>query len=1390
MNGRLSHVLAVAGRTLIVGFVLVGVAVAGAAVLRPVRVASLRVSTPAAPAAAKITPVAPKIVEPAPDPAPRPALTKRVRAERPGPRRQASEPRHALRRAELDRRFDPPAREREDAEARPDHPGEAVAFWNMSLRDEHGAIPFDGLVKAQAQLRAMQRRALLDPQPIAGIANNTWTWLGPTNVGGRTRAIAIDPGTPSTMFIGGVGGGIWKSTNGGASWAPVNDFMANLAVSSIIYDPGDSSTMYAGTGEGFYNIDGIRGAGVFKSTDGGATWNQLAATNNTNFLYVNRLAESADGGTLLVATQSGLFRSTDGGATFSTVLQPDTIGYHDITDVKFLPGSSTLVVASGYFSDIHYSSNGGATWAAASGPSWGTYSFERVELGVSVSNPSIVYAMQDVSNGRLWRSTDSGHTFAIVGVPAHLNNQGWYDNVIWVDPVNADDIVIGGLDLWRSTNAASTAVSVTFSKISDWRYGPPNSSLSAHADQHAIVSDPGYNGTSNRRVFFGNDGGIFKTEDLDAVTTTSGWTNLNNGYGVTQFYGAAGHAGTGKIQGGAQDNGTLYSSGTSTTFSAPFGGDGGMAAYDPADSNYFYGEYVYGRVHRNSTGGSSPSEYIWVPSDGGCTAPYCLSDAEQGFANFIAPITLDPNDANTLYVGARSLWRTGDVKTPVTSATGPTWASLTSPSSSGNYISAVAVAPGNSNLVWIGYNDGEVFMTANAMSGSPTWSELSGLPARQVLDIAIDATNNAVVYVTFGGYSSGNLWYTTNSGATWVSRSGSGGSALPAAPVRAVAIHPSNSSWLYAGTEVGLFTSEDDGASWHAPQDGPANVAVDDLFFLNSTLYAATHGRGLFKTATLPSQSAKVLALSSVSGAQVGGSAVLWAHVQNSGTTALPSDAVVWFKVTGPGGATHIRVPLSQMAPVASGLSNPWVGNASVSALAAGSDAWYSYTWSIGSGETAGSYAYTAEVWGTVGGVNRMMAGSSYSQAFTVAAAPAAVAASVLAGYPVNGAGVGTTAALWAHVKNTGTAALPGGATVYFLVTNPSGTNTWVGPTSVAGLASGADAWYSFAWSIPGTASPGTYRYTAQVWSTGAISGFGPTIAFSVAAGPTARIDAVWPVTNGTPGGTAMLWAQVHNTGTVALPSGSKVWFFVDGPNWSGDHWVGSADVSGLAAGAVQWYSYNWTIASSVGTFYYWGQVWASGTAISSFSAGQAFAVAIDSEFNGNSTGWTDVSGTWTTDANDLTSTGVSNASASIERPGTFGDVDYTARLWRNGCDTCASEVIVRGTSSPVTASQQWAAWYAFQYTRDGHFSVIKNVGGVTTTITPSTASSAIVQGNAWNTLRVVAHGTSLSFSINGTVVWSGTDTSLAAGSVGIGLERDAVTTGNQLWVDYAKIGG
>jgi len=741
----------------------------------------------------------------------------------------------------------------------------AIAFRHYQQVDEEGRIPNNALVKARDHVKAMRDAASGKTGSSTGTSAqvsgpfNTWDWLGPGNIGGRINAILIHPTTPSTMWIGSATGGIFRSADSGGHWTHLDDFMANLAVSSLVAHPSTPDTIYAGTGEYVsFNVAGSgdvgnRGAGVFVSTDAGDTWDQVATTANSSWWYTNRLAVHPTAATtLLAATSTGVWKTTNAGQTAWTNVLPSVV----IMDVAFDPTDGSNAVAGGYAGTAWYSTDTGATWHAATGmPASG-----RIELAYAASDPTIVYASVNVNGGLVYRSTDGGHSYTLAGPTSGLDllgNQGNYGNALWVSPTNADRLVVGGVDLYQSTDAGAT-----FNAISDWTVNQNHvitgtGSDSAHADHHAIVANPNY--PTDTSVYFGNDGGIFEASNITTVQPSSGWLELNNNLGTTQFYGADGNVASGKIFGGTQDNGTLVYTGGTETWAMTFGGDGGYGAADPDDPAYLYGEYVYGAVHRSSNGGVSGDYISGVTGYGAggtflCTkaAQYEIADVCNQTANFIAPFKLDPSNPQRMLVGGLSLWRTNDARTANTASTGPAWTAIKAAvgSTFGAKISAIAIDPNNPDLVYVGHNNGLIYRSVNATALAPLWTrvDLDAMPARIVLSLTIDPANANVVYASFGGFTADNLWRLSDGGTNWTDRTGSGLTGLPDVPTRSVVVDPAGSSRLYVGTEIGVFTSDDSGLTWSVPNAGPANVPVDQLFVMGSKLVAATYGRGIFQT--------------------------------------------------------------------------------------------------------------------------------------------------------------------------------------------------------------------------------------------------------------------------------------------------------------------------------------------------------------------------------------------------------------------------------------------------------------------------------------------------------------------------------------------------------------
>lgn len=734
---------------------------------------------------------------------------------------------------------------------------------------------------------------------LAVAALDTWEALGPGNIGGRTRALVIHPTQPDTMWAGSVAGGIWKTTNGGTTWVPKADLLVNMAVNSLAIDPRNSNVLYAGTGEGFFNGDAVRGAGILKSVDGGETWTQLPATTTPDFHYVQKLVVSkGNGSRLYAATRTGVFRSGDGGATWTRVIEGASVnGCMDLaiqTD-RVLPyvfaSCGTFTQATVYRS---LDTAAGSPWTPVmSVPNQG-----RTSLAIAPSNQSVVYALAasneagNFLDGLLgvYRSTTSGSPGSFTArvtnaSPTLLNrvllsnpviafltqcgfgtssflNQGWYDNIIAVDPKNPDVVWVGGIDLFRSDDGGAN-----FGQASHWWFTRGVDREYNHADHHLLVFHPQYDGVSNKTMFSTNDGGIFKTADarapvayspnpINAASPVCGsqppgvlaWTELNNGYQVTQFYHGTHYPDGNTTFGGTQDNGTLRGvAGAPNAWAEIRGGDGGYVAVNPANTNMIWAENTGRSMQRSVDGGVS-----WTPFQSGIT---------EGSGNFlfIVPFAQNPGNVAQMWTAGATPWRATQATTTPLPAT--IWSQAGA--FFGQRIGAIAVAPSDANRVYMGggtgggANNGRVFTTDTALtSGSTTiWSSSRPRPdASFVSWLAVHPTNPAIVYATIStfnsGTGSGHVFRSNDFGATWTNIDGSGATAVPDVPVHSLVIDPQDTNRLYIGTDIGVFVSLDGGANWARENTGFANVIVEALSLKNDApryLYAYSHGRSVFR---------------------------------------------------------------------------------------------------------------------------------------------------------------------------------------------------------------------------------------------------------------------------------------------------------------------------------------------------------------------------------------------------------------------------------------------------------------------------------------------------------------------------------------------------------------
>ena len=726
------------------------------------------------------------------------------------------------------------------------------------------------------------------------VTGGRWTALGPapitfsgypfTTGSGRVLALAYSAAAKS-IYLAAADGGVWKSLNGGVSWVALTDTMPSLAIGSLAVDPSDptGNTVYAGTGELALAGDAFSGVGVYKTTSGGASWTRYGGNIFSGQSIANIVVDPKNPRYVFAAVENqrysnppaGVAISSDGGQTWiepsaATDLHGNSVSSLIVDDQGNMYAGVTGSCDSGQTganNGVYYASESdhGAVWTKVNNGLPGAAG-DVIRLALDPATKALPQAQQRVyavigdgacsagqptaSWGNLlgaYRTDAGGATWSQIAGTSSTSvfdgDQWWYDIEIAVDPndPSGNTVWIGGTDWFKSTNAGGTAP--IWTNVTGV-YGANPAGI--HPDQHAIVAVPAAAGaTPKYRLYVGDDGGVYQTAD-EGKTFTEANGNLN----LTQFYGGA--VGTGLntsalLLGGSQDNGTAQTTNTGHNWSAVQGSDGGDTIIDPTNNNTIYQEYSSAQVNISTDGGTT-----WNPT---CPTGDCSAGDN---AEFIAPLVEDPNNHSTVYSGQAHLWQTRNA-----GAATP-WKNI-GPNDLSQSISAVAVAPANSNTVYAGAADGEVEVTTNALSTAPTWT--TRVPATcttaplnpactggSITGIAVDPTVSTTVYVSESGFQAGqqyHLFKSIDGGATWKDIS----TTLPNVPFESVTVAPTNGSLLFAGADQGVYTSTDGGANWSLLGTGLPNTAVFQLIatpvvgsITGVQLTAFTHGRGAWRT--------------------------------------------------------------------------------------------------------------------------------------------------------------------------------------------------------------------------------------------------------------------------------------------------------------------------------------------------------------------------------------------------------------------------------------------------------------------------------------------------------------------------------------------------------------
>ncbi|WP_025743704.1 T9SS type A sorting domain-containing protein [Aquimarina pacifica] len=780
------------------------------------------------------------------------------------------------------------------AERVPDNAQDRSSFEFMRLADPSGKIP-DGIRKAEVEFSSKigtgddsQKSLAIAAKSSKASTYSNWQNRGPYNVGGRTRALAIDRTNENVILAGGVSGGLWRSENGGESWTKVTRSFQDPSITDIIQDPRSSKsfTWYYVSGERYGNSASAGGAfyqgsGVYKSQDGGRTWELLNSTVNQTpgsfdsaFDLVNSIAIDPTNGDLYLGTLTGVLRSQDGGNSFTEVLP----GGFD-TKAEVAISSTGQIYATMDFGSTpagFFTSTDGDTWTNITPADFGT-DYGRTVIEIDPSNEDIVYFLtRDAAGSGVLSKYDASAATpedtwtdltanlplsSIGGSVGNLNLQGEYNMVIEVSPADSNLMFVGGTNLYRSTTGFTTPAGQE-----SWiaGYSPLNNVsvyTDQHPDQHVLIFYP----SNPNKALSGNDGGVFVTEDitmtLDDIEPVD-WTSLNNGYITTQPYHVSfdPEANSDDLVAGFQDNGTWFTSSTNTTdaWIEDFGGDGSYNAI--ADGGLTrYVSSQNGRVYRfNFNEAGEFQSFTRVQPA-----------AASGFS-FVAPFVLDPNNDNIMYMPAgNTMWRNRNLdEIPLFSNASTTvnWTDLSNGNTPvGTAILALDVSTYPvANRLYYGTSTGEIYKMDNANIDGQEGIDIStgkGLPAAFINDINVDPSDSDRVIVTFSNYGVISLFLTENGGDTWMNISGNleqnadGSGNGPS--VRSTAFFGGSQGVLgarlqriYAATSTGLYyTTRLNGSNtvWRKENIVIGTAVTDEVKTRKDGFIAvASHGNGLY----------------------------------------------------------------------------------------------------------------------------------------------------------------------------------------------------------------------------------------------------------------------------------------------------------------------------------------------------------------------------------------------------------------------------------------------------------------------------------------------------------------------------------------------------------------
>ncbi|QQX77198.1 MULTISPECIES: VPS10 domain-containing protein [Aequorivita] len=663
-------------------------------------------------------------------------------------------------------------------------------------------------------------------------ANEIWEFAGPLNISGRITDIEIPTNQPEVYYVGAASGGIFKSINSGEDWMPIFDEQEKLSIGDIEISKNNNNLIWVGTGEG-NGLGTFDGDGVYKSTDGGTTWESkglpiigsvgkiVLDPNNDNTAFVGAM-----GPLFKNSPNRGVYKTTNGGDTWQQVFfVSDSTG---VADMAIHPTNGNIVYATsweritkvnyyqygGITSGIYRTTDGGTNWTELTNGLPNLASQKgRISIDISQSNPNILYARYADAVGNIqgvYRTSNGGDTWTEVN-SSQLLNVGfhYYFGGIFIDPTDENVLYNADCIVQKSTDGGNS-----------WS----NSFQIAHVDQHAMAFKP----SAPNEILLGSDGGLYYSSDGGNIAVK----NLK--LPLTQFYRMYVDAqNENKIYGGSQDNGTSRTqTGGLSNWNIIYFGDGFQTLVDPTDTRVIYALYQRGGLGKSTTNGV----YFYDAITG-------ISPSDR--KNWDTPIAFDPANSQILFYGTNRLYKS------INGA--ENWYAispdLTDGPHSGNRtfgtLTTISVSQFDSQIIFVGTDDGKAWVTQN---GGTNWTDISaGVPNRWVTKILTSKENANTVYLTLSGYkfgeSIGHVYRSIDFGNTWIDISTS----LPDIPVND--IEQDNFGNLFLATDIGVLASDNEGATWTVLGENLPSVLVTDLFIHENSefLFAATYGRSIYK---------------------------------------------------------------------------------------------------------------------------------------------------------------------------------------------------------------------------------------------------------------------------------------------------------------------------------------------------------------------------------------------------------------------------------------------------------------------------------------------------------------------------------------------------------------